>query len=102
MFNGHRDVKLLFRCDPAANKDCTKEGCYINHGPCSRTSAPEYSTDSKILWPEFTVIPGCHVGCESCPLGTAACSHFRRGTPNGECPCEVFDTYTDYLLDEEV
>lgn len=45
--------------------------------------------------------PGHKAGCESCPLGSEACAEFRRCTPNGECPCDVYDTYTDYIKAEE-
>lgn len=61
----------------------------------------EVSTDGKILWPAFTVKLGHKVGCESCPLGSEACAEFRRSTPSGECPCDVYDTYTDYIKAEE-
>jgi hypothetical protein len=55
----------------------------------------------KESWPEFTVEPGRKVGCELCPLGSDACAAFRRGTSCGECPCEVYATYTDYIKAEE-
>lgn len=101
-YDGHRDVKLLFRCDPAKNVKCKKTMCYLD-GPdsCTCTSNPEFSTDGKILWPAFTVEPGRKVGCKSCPLGSEACAGFRRGTTCGECPCDVYDTYTDYIKAEE-
>lgn len=31
-------MKVLYKCCPAFNKDCAKEGCYVNGGPCSCTS----------------------------------------------------------------
>lgn len=101
IYNGHREVKVLFRCDPAKNTECTKEACYANGGECSRTSKPEFSTDGRILWPGFEPRTGTQVGCYSCPLGSDACAGFRRCTPNGECPCDVYDTYTDYIKAEE-
>jgi len=30
--------KIYYKCCPAFNKDCTKEGCYINGGPCFCTT----------------------------------------------------------------
>jgi len=30
-----------YRCDPEKNKECRKTGCYINGGPCKRTSKKE-------------------------------------------------------------
>lgn len=102
MFNGHREVKLLFRCDPAKNIECEKTACY-KEGPegCRCTTHPEFSLDGKILWPTFEVEPGSKVGCESCPLGYSMCACFRKCAPCGECPCEVYDTYTDYIKAEE-
>ena len=104
MADTSRDVKMFFRCDPAKNTACKKTMCYLHEGKehgCSRTSNPEFSTDGKILWPAFTVEPGHKVGCKSCPLGPEACAGFRRGTSNGECPCDVYNTYTDYIKAEE-
>ena len=53
------------------------------------------SRDDKTLWPSYKV------GCADCPLGSEACAGFRRCTSNGECPCDVYDTYTDYIKAEE-
>lgn len=78
---------------------CKKLAQQVKEHGCSRT--PEFSTDGKILWPAFTVEPGHKVGCESCPLGSEACAGFRRGTSCGECPCDVYATYTDYIKTEE-
>ena len=96
-----RTIHWLFRCDTTKNTECHKTFCYMSGGECTCTTKPEYSIDGKILWPCFKVGPAGHVGCEACPLGTEACAGFRRGTPNGECPCDVFDTYTDYIKAEE-
>lgn len=101
MSGEYRDVKWLFRCDFTKNLECSKTSCYSRGGECTCTTNPQYSTDGKILWPCFKVGPSGHVGCEVCPLGAEACAGFRRGTPNGECPCDVFDTYTDYMRAEE-
>ncbi len=29
--------KVLYLCNPYNNKDCTKEGCFLNNGPCHST-----------------------------------------------------------------
>lgn len=33
----------LYLCDPEKNINCTKESCYINSGPCSSTTKPEFA-----------------------------------------------------------
>lgn len=38
------DVKIIYRCDPNKNKECTKESCRIY---CNHTTNPEYSVDGK-------------------------------------------------------
>lgn len=97
-----REVDLLFLCDPEKNPACEKTMCHVLGGECRCTTYPEYSVNGKILWPTFyDHIYSAKVGCERCPLGTKACDAFRRRTPNGECPCDVFDTYTDYLKVED-
>lgn len=29
--------KVVYLCNPDGNKDCTKEGCFLNKGPCHST-----------------------------------------------------------------
>lgn len=29
--------KVVYLCNPDSNKDCTKEGCFLNKGPCRST-----------------------------------------------------------------
>jgi len=102
--NKPRDVDLVFLCDPKKNRTCEKTMCHVGGGECRCTMDPECSVNGKILWPTFFVQginTDTKVGCECCPLGSSACDAFRRRTPNGECPCDVFDTYTDYLKVED-
>ena len=33
--------KTLYICDPGKNEKCTKEGCYLNGGPCVCTTLLE-------------------------------------------------------------
>lgn len=35
--------KPLYICDPTRNTKCKKTACYINGGPCDRTTNPKYS-----------------------------------------------------------
>ena len=37
--------KNTYECDPEKNTECTKEGCYINGGECSRTTKKEYARE---------------------------------------------------------
>ena len=39
--------ETLYICDPKKNVTCTKEGCYINGGPCFCTSNKEYAETDK-------------------------------------------------------
>lgn len=32
-----KKVKAVYLCNPDSNKDCTKEGCFLNKGPCHST-----------------------------------------------------------------
>lgn len=99
-----RNVELLFLCDPKKNTECRKTMCHMGGGECHCTTRPEFSVNGKILWPAFFVKginTDTRVGCERCPLGIKACDTFRRRTPSGECPCDVYDTYTDYLKVED-
>lgn len=29
--------KVIYLCNPDSNKACTKEGCFLNNGPCYST-----------------------------------------------------------------
>lgn len=33
----------VFKCDPEKNTKCTKEGCFINGGPCQSTEEIAYA-----------------------------------------------------------
>ena len=37
--------KNTYECDPEKNTECTKEGCFINGGECSRTTKKEYARE---------------------------------------------------------
>ena len=95
-------IEPVFECDPKKNTTCTRQSCSMGGGECRSTHVPEFSTDRRIQWPAFYVKGlSTPVGCECCPLGPSACELFRRRTPTGEYPCDVFDTYTDYLIAKE-
>lgn len=42
----------LYLCDPDKNTECTKEGCYINGGPCCLTKYERFRDEwpSNLLW----------------------------------------------------
>lgn len=37
----------LYLCDPDINKNCTKEGCFINGGPCRMTNHKEFEKEER-------------------------------------------------------
>lgn len=37
----------LYECDPEKNTECTKEGCFINCGPCHMTTHEEFKKEEK-------------------------------------------------------
>lgn len=39
----------LYLCDPDKNTECTKEGCYINGGPCCLTKYEQFRDE----WPSI-------------------------------------------------
>ncbi len=39
---------MLYYCDPAKHTDCPKTFCYINSGPCYRTTKEVYKVENEI------------------------------------------------------
>ena len=44
----------LYLCDPDKNTECTKEGCYVNGGPCYLTKDERFRDEwpGGLLWGE--------------------------------------------------
>lgn len=57
-----------------------------------------YNTTVIEHWPSFNSDKS--TGCDCCPLGLTECKAWRRFSANAECPCEVYDTYSDFIAKE--
>jgi len=42
----------LYLCDPDKNTECTKEGCYVNGGPCCLTKDERFRNE----WPSISKV----------------------------------------------
>lgn len=42
-------IGKLYKCDPSKNKQCKKTNCYLNGGPCTKTTDINYAKSKKAI-----------------------------------------------------